>query len=126
LTHKGRILVVVPDHGLRGSLKFALEVEGYAVLSAEDLTVAGIASFGEGNLCVIVDEDAILDRQATLRALRELQNPIIMLVDRLRPDLPNVHVLRKPWFGNALVKMIISAVQDNDAEHRATYKPVGT
>jgi DNA-binding response OmpR family regulator len=122
LTHKGRILVVVPDRGLRRSLEFALEVEGYAVSSAEDLTAAGISSFAEGSVCVIVDEDAILYRQGTLSALRELHPPIIMLVDRSPPDLPGAQVLRKPWFGNALMTAIASAVQDRDGENAGLRK----
>jgi hypothetical protein len=92
-------------------LEFALEVEGYAVSSAEDLMSASVSSFAEGSECMIVDEDAIFDHGGTLGALWKLHMPIIMLVDRSRMDVPGVQMLRKPWFGNALTTAILSAVQ---------------
>ena len=103
-----QVLVVAPDYGLRRSLEFALEVEGFAVLSFDDVNAA-LASPGTAeSSCVVVDEEALLNDPFATAAVTQFHKPILLLVDRSRSmlDVLGVRVLRKPILGNALITAV--------------------
>lgn len=108
LSNSSQVVVVVPDYGLRRSLEFALEVEGFAVLAFDEVNAA-IASPSAGEArCIVVDEEALLNDPSAIAAVRQFHKPVLLLVDRSRPgpDTTDVRVFRKPVIGNALIRAI--------------------
>lgn len=103
-----QVLVVAPDYGLRRSLEFALEVEGFAVLSFDDVNAALASPSTAAGGCIVVDEEALLNDPRAMTAVRGFHKPILLLVDcsRSTPDVLGVRVLRKPLLGNALITAI--------------------
>lgn len=108
MSNSSQVLVVAPDYGLRRSLQFALEVEGFAVLSFDDVNAALASPSAAEGSCVIVDEEALLDEPFAMAAVRRFHRPVLLLVDRSRPmpDMRGVRMLRKPILGNALITAI--------------------
>ncbi|PSH57133.1 hypothetical protein CU100_17920 [Phyllobacterium endophyticum] len=102
------MLVIAPDYGLRRSLEFALEVEGFAVLSFDDVNAALASPGTAAGSCVVVDEEALLNDPLAMAAVRRFHKAVLLLVDRSRsmPDILGVRVLRKPILGNALITAI--------------------
>ena len=108
LSNSSQVVVVVPDYGLRRSLEFALEVEGFAVLAFDEVNAA-IASPSAGEArCIVVDEEALLNDPLAMAVVKGFHKPVLLLVDRSRgiPDALGVRVLRKPLLGNALIRAI--------------------
>ncbi|MET3649188.1 CheY-like chemotaxis protein [Phyllobacterium ifriqiyense] len=106
-----QVLVVAPDYGLRRSLEFALEVEGFAVLAFESLAAALASTRVAEGRCIIMDEEAISNDPSAPAMLRIIREPILLLVDGAGPvsTTPGVRVLRKPILGNALIMAVRSA-----------------
>jgi len=119
VTVRGPIVVIVDDDpAVCNSLKFSLELEGYAV------RVFGSAAelFGAGDLdayeCFIVDqrmsEVSGLDLIAQLRD-RRIAAPAILVTSypsaalSARAALANVPIVEKPLLGNALLDKIREA-----------------
>ena len=113
------IAVVDDDAAVRNSLKFSLEIDGFAVWTyayAEDL-------LGSSNLsnfpCLIVDQDMPrmtgLELVATLRA-RGVEVPALLVSGRLTPAVTRqasaagIAVVEKPFLGNGLLESIRTAI----------------
>ncbi|MDW9857067.1 transcriptional regulator [Sinorhizobium meliloti] len=105
------IIVVAADQGLRRSVAFALEVEGYATQSYDTLRAAEDAS--RLALCAIVDDDILRSEpQAAAQFLSNRGGGAILLVDGLsalqrREDYAT---LTKPFTGADLLGVINSLV----------------
>lgn len=108
LPNSCQVLVVVPDRGLRRSLEFALEVEGFAVLSYEGLTAALASPHTTEDTCIVIDEEAVANDPLAIATLQHFRKPILLLMDGSQPipDAPGIRVLRKPVLGNALIRAI--------------------
>lgn len=102
------ILVVAPDQGLRRSLEFALEVEGFDVVSFEDLTTALTSPRATDGMCVVVDEEALFNDPLAAARIQGFKKPTFLLIDRSRsvPEALDIHILRKPVLGNALITAV--------------------
>ena len=113
------IAVVDDDAAVRNSLKFSLEIDGFAVrtyASAEEL-------LGSGNLnnfqCLVVDQDMPrmtgLELVAALRA-QGVKVPALLISGRLTPavtrqaSVAGIPVVEKPFLGNGLIESIRAAV----------------
>jgi DNA-binding response OmpR family regulator len=114
LSNSSQVLVVAPDRGLRRSLEFALEVEGFVVVSFEDLTAALASPRAAEGTCVVIDEDALLNDPLAMTAVRRFNKPAFLLIDRTRsvPESLGIRVLRKPVLGNALITAVKAAETD--------------
>ncbi|PSH70050.1 hypothetical protein CU102_02785 [Phyllobacterium brassicacearum] len=111
LSNSGQILVVAPDRGLRRSLEFALEVEGFIVLPFEDVTAALASPRAAEGACIVIDEDALLDDPLATATVQRFKRPTVLLIDRSRPvaESLGMQVLRKPVLGNALIRAVRAA-----------------
>lgn len=112
------IAVVDDDDAVRNSLKFSLEIDGFAVrtyANAEEL----LGSSNLNNLqCLIVDQDMPrmtgLELVAALRRLG-LEVPTVLISGHLTPAVTRqasaagIPVIEKPFLGNGLVELIRSA-----------------
>lgn len=113
------IAVVDDDAAVRNSLKFSLEVDGFAVLTygsaAEVLSAGNLNSLQ----CLVVDQDMPrmtgLELIAALRALG-IKVPTLLVSGHVTPavtrqaSIAGVPVLEKPFLGNRLIDTIRSAV----------------
>lgn len=108
MTDASQVLLIVPDHGLRRSLEFALEVEGFAVVAYENVAAALVSTGVAEGTCIVIDEDAVFRYPFAITALRHFRQPILLLVDGPEPasKAPGVRILRKPLLGNALIKAV--------------------
>ncbi|WP_280952477.1 transcriptional regulator [Mycoplana dimorpha] len=101
------IVVVAPDQGLRQSLAFALEVEGYSTEAYDALWKAEPAS--RKSLCTIVD-DEILETEAQLaKVLHGSGCRVVLLVNGVTARAAaedDAIVLTKPISGADLVHVI--------------------
>jgi two-component system response regulator FixJ len=109
------ILVIDDDSAVRRSLKFSLELEGYAVRTYAD----GRALLDDAHLpaggCLVVDQVmpgmSGLDVVDALRT-RGVSMPAVLIVSstnhtlRQRASAAGVAVVEKPFFGNGLVEAI--------------------
>jgi hypothetical protein len=102
------IVVVAADRGLRRSVAFALEVEGYSTESYDSLCRAEGPS--QGALCTILDDEIVRAEPQALQLLRNLGRRAILLVDGLSALQAHVDntILTKPFSGSDL----LSAVND--------------
>lgn len=122
MTHDGHgasgrrtVLVVDRDTGMRNSLKFSLEVEGFAVRTYANGDDLLSDSDLPDDACIVVDDDmpgaAGLDLVSELRS-REVALPAILITShptmriRLLAATAGVLVIEKPLFGDALVRSI--------------------
>jgi two-component system, LuxR family, response regulator FixJ len=113
------VIVVDDDAAVRNSLKFSLEVDGFAVMtygSAEELVHTG-------NLracrCLIVDQD--MPRMTGLELVAALRKegdevPAILISGHVTPALirrasgVGVPVIEKPFEGNGLIDLIRTTI----------------
>jgi two-component system response regulator FixJ len=109
------VLVVDDDAAVRNSLKFSLELEGFAVRLYAD----GRDLLDDPHLppdgCLIVDQTmpgmSGLDVVDAVRH-RGMANPAVLITSNVSPKLRNraalagVAVIEKPFFGNELVDAI--------------------
>ena len=113
------IAVVDDDAAVRNSLKFSLEIDGFAIrtyASAEEL-------LGSGNLdsfqCLVVDQDMPrMTGHELVTALRAqgVKVPALLISGRLTPavtrqaSVAGIPVVEKPFLGNGLIDCIRAAV----------------
>lgn len=114
------VIVVDDDDAVRNSLKFSLEIEGYAVRlysRGDDLLEApDVAECA----CLIIDQNMPgLTGLETVSKLRErrVTVPVILITGnssnmlRARARGVGVNVIEKPLFGNALIEGIRGAIK---------------
>lgn len=109
------VIVVDDDAAVRGSLKFALEIEGFAVRAYG----GGDEMFGDAGLaecaCFIIDQKLPgmtgLDLVTALRQQR-IAAPVILITSaptylvRERAARAGVPIVEKPLLGNALLERV--------------------
>jgi two-component system response regulator FixJ len=109
------VAVIDDDVAVRGSLKFALEIEGYSVRTY----ARGADLLDDGNLaecsCFIVDQKLPgmtgLELIATMRQ-RHIEAPMILITSdptiivRERAAREGVPIVEKPLLGNALLERV--------------------
>ena len=113
------VIVVDDDSAVRNSLKFSLEIEGFAVrihASAEELLRTDDLGACQ---CFIVDQDMPgttgLELVAALRR-RGIQVPAVMISGRVTPALTRqalaagIALIEKPLLGNGLIERVRSAI----------------
>jgi two-component system, LuxR family, response regulator FixJ len=119
------ILVIDDDCAVRNSLKFALELEGFAVrIYADGRTLLDDAHLPASG-CLVVDQMmpgmSGLDVVQTLRR-RGVSMPAVLVTSsasgllRQRAAAAGVAVVEKPFFGNGLVDAIRNLVAHSESE----------
>lgn len=125
LTERSPVVVIVDDDpAVCGSLKFSLELEGFAVrafASAPELLRAGDLGVCD---CFVIDQRmpvmSGMELIAKLRA-RDALTPAILLISDPNPALSaraiaaNIPIVEKPLLGNALVEKIREVCQRQSA-----------
>jgi two-component system, LuxR family, response regulator FixJ len=117
---RGTVVVVDDDPAVCNSLKFSLEIEGFAVRLYESATeLLSERTLPDCN-CMVVDENmpgiAGLDLIAKLRD-RHIAAPAILITDQPNPALAcrsaivNVPIVEKPLLNDALLDLVRDAVQ---------------
>jgi DNA-binding response OmpR family regulator len=101
------IVIIEPDLGLRQSLTFALEVEGYRVEALDAWRKGHIPATPA--LCMIIDDNVLRTREDARRYLRDLGQTVILLTDGVYPSVnDNGFVLAKPFDGADLLRLVRS------------------
>lgn len=100
------ISVIAADAGLRQSLVFSLEVEGYRV-EAHDYRSDWSAD-DNGSFCLIVDADVLADRPFFIDQIRSSGRSVILLEDGIspRPTDLSADILTKPFVGADLLTIV--------------------
>ena len=113
------VLIVDDDAAVRGSLKFALELEGFRVdtcESGEDLLARQLP---QGAACLVIDQRLPgMDGLAALSRLRERNNqlPALLITSHPQPALraaaaaAGVPIVEKPLMGQTLRDSIHKAL----------------
>lgn len=106
------ILVAAPDTGLRHSLAFALESDGYKASAYPYAADAFASENADEAVCAVIDDDAIEDWHKAHDQVRLFARPVILLVSifRTAPELPLVRPLIKPFLGEPLLEAVRNAV----------------
>jgi hypothetical protein len=100
-----KIIVIAADAGLRDSLAFSLQVEGYLVEAYDAWCESGASLLP----CIkIIDDQVIRDSPAALDYVCREAGAVILLADGLSPAPDNVRaeILTKPFEGADLVRMV--------------------
>jgi DNA-binding NtrC family response regulator len=116
LAEAATILIAVGDGVLADSLRFSLELEGYAVRLCDEYSLPRtIAS--QPQSCLVLDQDVFA--RMTDRRLDSLGVPVILMVERqtgrvlARAEAAGVtKVVEKPLLGNVLFDAIKTAMKD--------------
>jgi FixJ family two-component response regulator len=106
------IVVVAADQGLRRSVAFALEVEGYPTESYDTVQKAEASS--REALCTILDDEMLKSEPlAATQLLKDIGRRAILLVDGLSALQPRADyaILTKPFTGADLLGMINSQTE---------------
>lgn len=104
------IIIVAPDLGLRQSLMFALEVEGFKVNAYEKWKEGHIPK--NSIVCLIVDEQALTANKSARRYLANVNRTVILLTSGLTGPIvkiPGVTTLMKPFNSPELLNLIGNA-----------------
>jgi len=106
LSSPNTILVVASDHGLRRSLAFALEVEGFEVVACDSWQQATLSAGSA--LGMIVDSEIFRLDAAARQSLLDPEHKIILLADGMLPPLAHADakVLTKPFEGSELMAAV--------------------
>ena len=117
--NRGRVIVVEDDPAVVRSLKFALELEGYEVLSFPDAERLLSVDLPPGRACLVVD--VRLPRLDGIEAVRVLRERGVELPTVIMPTAPtadmrrraaSVHapIVEKPLLGDELMRAIHNAL----------------
>lgn len=106
LSSSKNIVVVAPDLGLRQSLTFALEVEGFTVTAYE--------SWGpdkaplHAGACLIIDDQVVRTSRDARLHLLDPSLSVILLTDGISPPLDQIPrlTLAKPFDGADLLGLV--------------------
>ncbi|WP_172729862.1 transcriptional regulator [Neorhizobium galegae] len=108
LSQARSIVVIAPDLGLRQSLTFALEVEGYRVEAHESWRKS--AAIPGPTLCMIIDDQVLRSSSDILQRLLQSGQAVILLTDGMSPpvegELGPVLSLAKPFDGADLLGLV--------------------
>ncbi len=113
------IAVVDDDAAVRNSLKFSLEIDGFAIrtyASAEELLGSGDP---DNFQCLVVDQDMPrmtgLELVTALRA-QGVKVPVLLISGHVTPavtrkaSVAGIPIIEKPFLGNGLIESIRAAV----------------
>jgi FixJ family two-component response regulator len=117
------VIVVDDDSAVRNSLKFSLEIEGFAVRSYASAADLLDAPRLEDCACYIIDQKMpgmngldliarLRERHISAPAILVTTNPDIMVKERAKRA--NIRIVEKPLLGNALMENIRAACQPNN------------
>ncbi len=125
----GTILIATRDGVLADSLRFSLELEGYAVRLCDEVTlVSSLAAAADGPACLLLDQDVFerMIETKTERILAETSVPVVLLVGttsrRLRDRIGAASIAKtveKPLLGGALVDAVKDQIRRAGASLRA-------
>jgi two-component system response regulator FixJ len=120
------VIVVDDDPGIRNSLKFSLEIEGFAVRTfacGTELLDSNDARLGQ---CFVIDQKMAgmtgLDLIAKLRA-KHISTPAILITSHAngavaqRAAQADIPIVEKPLLGNALLERIRDACTKYPSQH---------
>jgi two-component system, LuxR family, response regulator FixJ len=120
------VIVVDDDPAIRNSLKFSLEIEGFAVRTfacGTELLDSSDARLGQ---CFVIDQKMSgmtgLDLIAKLRA-RHISAPAILITSHAtgavaqRAAQADIPIVEKPLLGNALLERIRDACAQYPSQH---------
>ncbi|CDZ33172.1 Hypothetical protein NGAL_HAMBI1146_02470 [Neorhizobium galegae bv. officinalis] len=110
LSQARSIVVIAPDLGLRQSLTFALEVEGYRVEAHDSWCNGNIIA--SPTLCMIIDDQVLRSCTNARQHLHQWGQAVILLTDGMSPpiedELGPILSLAKPFNGADLVSLVKS------------------
>lgn len=112
------ILVAAPDEGLRRSLEFALESEGFLV-EAHAYAAGALASDLAGvAACAVFDDRSVVDWHLLPQQINQFSRPIVLLISLFRraPDLPRTTIVAKPFLGKPLIVAVRDAIEADIGE----------
>jgi two-component system, LuxR family, response regulator FixJ len=114
------VVVVDDDSAVCNSLKFSLELEGFAVRAYRSATELFHAGDLDACNCFVIDQRmpamSGMELIAKLRE-RKLSTPAILIISQPNATLSarackaDIPIVEKPFFGNALVERIREACQ---------------
>jgi DNA-binding response OmpR family regulator len=100
---------VAPDNALRRSLRFALEAEGFDVITAARLAAEGNDHSSAKVSCVVLDDRSLAASDAG--RIERLGMPVIFLSDGLGgPKLAAKQTLVKPLLGRELIDAVAETI----------------
>lgn len=108
----GIILIAAPDEGLRRSLEFALESDGFTAEAHSHASDAFASSSARHAACAVIDERAVDDWKLAAEQVRQFARPVILLASYFRtvPRLPRVSLVTKPFLGEPLIDAVRTAL----------------
>ena len=128
LAEAATILIAVGDGVLADSLRFSLELEGYAVKLCDEHSLPRTIGAGEPQGCLVLDQD-VFARMAD-RRFDALGVPVILMVEcqtgrvLARAEAAGVtKVVEKPLLGGVLFDAIKTAMKDAPVNGNGRRRP---
>ena len=121
MAQAGTVLIAVKDQVLADSLRFSLELEGYATRLCES-PLERLAD-GEFRTCLLLDQDVFVALWRKGGTGAQFDLPTVLMVNQRTPRLIDhaasagvTTVLEKPLLGGVLFEAIRSALDGNAGE----------
>ncbi len=128
LAEAATILIAVGDGVLADSLRFSLELEGYAVKLCDEYSLLRAIAASEPQGCLVLDQD-VFARMAD-RRFDGFGVPVVLMVERqtgrvlARAEAAGVtRVVEKPILGNVLFEAIKTAINESPPSARDHRRP---
>ncbi|HZP09620.1 hypothetical protein [Methyloceanibacter sp.] len=111
----GTILIATRDGALADSLRFALELEGFAVRFADEITLFSSLTGTERPTCLLLDQDVFerMTEGTSEGLLAEASTPVVLLAGPTTKRLYErvsaasiAKIVEKPLLGGALVEAV--------------------
>lgn len=112
------MLIAAGDPILADSLRFSLELEGYAAALCDEISLAEMAAREERPCCLVLDQDVFSKLSLSgKQAVTEIGVPVVLMVGQKTPRLVDrakavgvTRMIEKPLVGGALLAEIKNAL----------------
>lgn len=112
------VLIAAGDAILADSLRFSLELEGYAADLCDELSLGEMAAREEKPCCLVLDQDVFAKLSLSgKQAVTEIGVPVVLMVGQKTPRLVDrakavgvTIMIEKPLIGGALLAEIRNAL----------------
>jgi FixJ family two-component response regulator len=127
LAEAATILIAVRDGVLADSLRFSLELEGYAVKLCDEYSLPRAIGAGEAHSCLVLDQDVFTRMDRRFEAFGV---PVILMVEYqtgrvlARAQAAGItKVVEKPILGGVLFDAIKTAMKESQPASGENHQP---
>jgi FixJ family two-component response regulator len=130
----GTVLIATRDGILADSLRFSLELEGFAVRLCDEINLFAALASAEMPGCLLLDQDVFerIFESGNDRLLASTTIPVVLLVEAMKQRLLGrvdevgiARVVEKPLLGRDLLNAVADSIEGTQRSSVAKNSPTG-